>query len=224
MKNIIQIAGVRNQNELEILVSCGVDYIGFPFRLTHHPEDISESEAARMIRQLPNKCKAVLITYLNKAIEIIELCNKLGVNSVQLHGEIQLEELQNLNASNPDINIFKSIIIGRSSWGEIEKLIDMFAPWITAFITDTFDPSSGASGATGKTHDWKISRKIVHSSPKPVILAGGLHPNNIKEAVHIVRPVGVDVHTGVENTRGFKEREKVQQFVTRARQAFEKIQ
>ena len=100
----------------------------------------------------------------------------------------------------------------------------MFAPWIGAFITDTFDPSSGASGATGKTHDWKISRRIVQSSPKPVILAGGLHPKNIEEAIHRVRPAGVDVHSGVENQQGFKEYVKVQQFVTRARHAFEKIQ
>ena len=224
MKNIIQIAGIRNQEELDLIVSCGVDYIGFPFRLTHHREDISQSEAARMIRKLPQNCEAVLITYLKKALEIIELCNNLGVNTVQLHGEIQLAEVQNLKAHHPDMNIFKSIIIGRNGWGEIENLIDLFSPWITAFITDTFDPSSGASGATGKTHDWKISRKIVQSSPKPVILAGGLHPHNIEEAIHRVRPAGVDVHTGVENQRGFKEKQRVNQFVTRARHAFEKIQ
>ncbi len=223
MKNIIQIAGVRNQNELDLLVSCGVNYIGFPFRLTHHQEDITESEAGRMIRQLPESCQAVLITYLNNAIEIIELCNKLGVNTVQLHGEIQLEEVRNLREQNPEIDIFKSIIIGHSSWEEIEKSIDMLSPWVKAYITDTFDPLSGATGATGKTHDWKISRKIVQISPKPVILAGGLHPNNIERAIHTVRPAGVDVHTGVENRLGFKEKEKVQQFTTRARHAFNKI-
>ena len=119
MKNIIQIAGVRNQKDLETLLSHGVDYIGFPFRLTHHPEDISESEAARMIRELPESCEAVLITYLNNAIEIIELCDKLGVSTVQLHGEIQLAEVQNLKARHPDMNIFKSLIIGRKGWREI---------------------------------------------------------------------------------------------------------
>lgn len=222
MKNIIQIAGIRNQNDLEILLSCGVDYLGFPLRLAHHPEEISESEAARMIGQLPDSCKPVLITYLYKAQEIIGLCQQLGLNTVQLHGEVQLRELKNLKVQNPDLNVFKSIIIGRSSWEEIEKSINVFSPWITAFITDTFDPSSGATGATGKTHDWKISRKIVQISQKPVILAGGLHPGNIKEAIHTVNPAGVDVHTGVEDKNGFKDRAKVRHFISQARQAFEK--
>ncbi len=101
----IQIAGIRYEQELDILVSCGVDYIGFPFRLTHHQEDISESEAGRLIRKLPGHCKAVLITYLNKARAIRELCNKLGVNTVQLHGEIQVEELRNLREQNSEIDI-----------------------------------------------------------------------------------------------------------------------
>jgi phosphoribosylanthranilate isomerase len=223
LKNIIQIAGVRNKEELALLVSCGVDYIGFPFRLTHHQEDISESKAARMIRKLPNSCEAVLITYLKKALKIIELCNKLGLNTVQLHGEIQPEEVQNIKVKKPEIEIFKSIIIGQSNWNKIEKSIEIFSPWITAFITDTFDPSSGASGATGITHDWKISRKIVQISRKPVILAGGLHPNNIETAIDTVRPAGVDVHTGVEDQQGFKDDTKVKRFVSGARQTFEQI-
>jgi len=128
-----------------------------------------------------------------------------------------------LKELHPEIDIFKSIIIGHSNWEDIEKSIDLFSPWIKAFITDTFDPSSGATGATGKTHDWEISHRIVQSSPKPVILAGGLDPDNVYRAIQHVRPAGVDVHTGVEDLNGFKDKEKVQQFISRARQAFKKI-
>ena len=76
------------------------------------------------------------------------------------------------------------------------------APLVDCFITDTFDPSTGARGATGKTHDWAVSRRLVEASPKPVILAGGLHPGNLGEAVRGVRPAGVDVHTGIEEPDG----------------------
>jgi phosphoribosylanthranilate isomerase len=223
LKNIIQIAGIHNQHEIELLVSCGVDYIGFPFRLTHHQEDISETDAAGLIRLLPNQIKGVLITYLDNKKEIINLCRILGINTVQLHGEIRLESLQRLKESYPDIDIFKSIIIGKNSWEEIEEMIELFSPAVTAFITDTFDPSSGASGATGKIHDWNISRRIVQMSPKPVILAGGLNPDNIEAAIDAVQPAGVDVHSGVEDAQGFKESHRVRQFVTRARKAFDKI-
>jgi phosphoribosylanthranilate isomerase len=223
LKNIIQIAGIHNQQEIELLISCGVDYIGFPFRLTYHQEDISETDAARLVRLLPDQIKGVLITYLNNEKEIINLCRKLGIKTVQLHGEIRLKSLQRLKESNPDIDIFKSIIIGKSSWEKIEEMIKLFSPTVTAFITDTFDPSSGASGATGKIHDWNISRKIVQISPKPVILAGGLNPDNIEAAIDAVQPAGVDVHSGVEDAQGFKENHRVQQFVIRARKAFDKI-
>ena len=84
----------KYQQEIETLISCDVDYIGFPFRLTHHQEDISETDAARLIRSLPTQIKGVLITYLDDEKEIINLCRNLGVKTVQLHGEIRLESLQ----------------------------------------------------------------------------------------------------------------------------------
>jgi len=218
MKNIIQIAGIHNQQEIELLISCGVDYIGFPFRLTHHQEDIGETEAAHLIRLLPDSTKGVLITYLNDKKEIIKLCRILGVKTVQLHGEIRLELLQKLKESDPDVDIFKSIIIGNSSWEEIEEMIELFTPLVTAFITDTFDPSSGATGATGKIHDWNISRKIVQISPKPVILAGGLNPENVKEAILTVQPYAVDVASGVELRPGIKDPETIRAFVENAKE------
>ena len=88
------------------------------------------------------------------------------------------------------------------------------------FITDTFDPATGASGATGKTHDWTVSRKLVELSPKPVILAGGLNPSNVYEAIRIVRPAGVDVHTGVEDSSGRKSRSLIEAFVNEAARGF----
>ena len=67
---------------------------------------------------------------------------------------------------------------------------------VDAFITDTFDPDTGASGATGKTHDWEVSQRIVEHSPLPVILAGGLGAGNVKEAIMQVKPGWSGVPTG----------------------------
>ena len=85
------------------------------------------------------------------------------------------------------------------------------------FITDTYAPETGASGATGRTHDWAVSRRLVQLSPKPVILAGGLTPANVRQAIATVGPAGVDVHTGVEDASGRKDRGKVLAFVAAAR-------
>jgi phosphoribosylanthranilate isomerase len=84
---------------------------------------------------------------------------------------------------------------------------------VDAFITDTYDPTTGRSGATGKTHAWGVSRRLVELSPKPVILAGGLTPENVRAAVLAVRPAGVDVHTGVEGPDGRKAPRLVEHFV-----------
>ncbi len=91
---------------------------------------------------------------------------------------------------------------------------------MNAFITDTFDPATGAEGATGKTHDWNISRELVKLSERPVILAGGLNPENVRKSIEFVRPVGVDVHTGVENSSGRKDETLVKKFVSQAKLGF----
>ncbi len=84
-------------------------------------------------------------------------------------------------------------------------------------------PETGACGATGKTHNWDISRRLVPFSPKPVILAGGLNPDNVREAIQYIRPAGVDVHTGVESSNGRKAPHLVRKFVAEARDAFAKV-
>ena len=94
------------------------------------------------------------------------------------------------------------------------------APLVDGFITDTYSPETGASGATGRTHDWAVSRRLVQLSPKPVILAGGLTPANVRQAIAAVRPAGVDVHTGVEDASGRKDRDKVLAFVAEAKAGF----
>ncbi|MBP2681380.1 MAG: phosphoribosylanthranilate isomerase, partial [Candidatus Krumholzibacteriota bacterium] len=98
--------------------------------------------------------------------------------------------------------------------------VDRFAPFVDAFLTDTFDESTGRWGATGKTHDWSVSRRLVERSSRPVILAGGLTPQNVARAIREVRPAGVDAHTGVEDSRGRKDRSLVERFVAEARRAF----
>ena len=218
--SFIQIAGVKNLQEAQMLVSSGVDYIGFPFRLVYHKEDLNEDEAAIIIQELPPATQAVLITYLNKGKEIIELSRQLDVRIIQLHGDISHSELRNLKSQHPELQIIKSLIIGKTSEQMIIKEMQTCTDWVDAFLLDTFDPVTGASGATGKVHDWEISRRLVEISNRPIILAGGLTPMNVGQAILTVRPAGVDVHTGVENHNGNKDLQRVKKFVSEARKAF----
>jgi phosphoribosylanthranilate isomerase len=220
-KGLIQVAGIIDQTEATLITDCSADYVGFPLRLDVHEEDLSEIEAASIIRSLPSKIRSCLITYLDDAAAIVELSQSLACTVIQLHGDICRSELARLRSRSPRIEIIKSLVVGDTNqFAELAESIIHLSPYVDAFITDTFDPDTGASGATGKTHDWTISQRLVEVSRKPVILAGGLTPANVGEAIHVVRPAGVDVHTGVENGNGWKNRRLVTQFIQEARNAF----
>ncbi|MGZ6248756.1 MAG: phosphoribosylanthranilate isomerase [Syntrophales bacterium] len=222
MRGIIQIAGVTDRAEATMLVEAGVHQIGFPFGLTVHKEDMPAEDAARIIRLLKPPVSAVLITYLNEAEEILALCKKIGAHKVQLHGGISLTEIAKLKSLAPDLNVIKSLIVKDNNLTELESSVAAFGPHCDAFITDTYDPATGAYGATGKTHDWDICRRLVDVSPRPVMLAGGLNPENVCKAIAHVRPAGVDAHTGVEGPDGRKDAALVRAFVREALAAFQK--
>jgi phosphoribosylanthranilate isomerase len=220
MRHIIQIAGIIDQQEAEMLIACGVDWLGFPLRLPVHQEDVLEAEAARIIKSLRPPHAGVLITYLNQADEIVALCHSLGAQKVQLHGDINLNQLRVVKALNPDLFVIKSLIVRNNNQRELEAEVHSLSPYVDAFITDTYDPETGAYGATGKTHDWHVSRKLVRLSPRPVILAGGLRPENVARAIREVQPAAVDAHTGVEGANGRKDLRLVRAFIEQARTAF----
>lgn len=226
---IIQIAGVRNWDEAEMITASGATHIGFPLHLDVHRPDLSDEAVARIVRQLPSVIRPVLITYLAKATAIYELLQQIGCNIVQLHGAVSVAELEKLRRLSRSeslpamaIEIWKSLVVKAGNEQELLQTFGATAPFVDAFITDTYDPVTGASGATGKTHDWNITRRIVAKSPRPVIVAGGLHPGNVAEAIRITGAAGVDVHTGVEDANGCKDPRLVTAFVENAKESYHK--
>lgn len=222
-KPVIQAAGVRSFEDARTLVECGFRFIGFPLRLAFHPVDISEQETKDIIARLPRNIHPVLITYETSPSELINLIQYLDVKIIQIHAEIDPQVLENLKSSLPDLSIIKSLIVKNDNLEELKHQVNEFAPYANAYITDTFDFATGACGATGKTHNWKISKQIVESSRRPVILAGGLTPQNVANAIAMVEPAGVDVHTGIEDAEGFNNPELCRKFVKRALQSFGEI-
>ncbi len=220
---IIQVAGIRSLDEAAMLVEAGFSHLGFPFALNYHAEDTTIKAAADIIRSLPASVAVVLITYLNKAKEIDQLMQELGCRIVQVHGAIDLDELEQLRKIRPDIEIWKSLVINPQYAEKVFTEFAQYYPLADAFITDTYDPANGASGATGKTHDWRISAKLVRQSDKAIILAGGLNAGNVYDATIQTQVAGVDVHTGIEDSRGCKVKEKAEAFVKAALKAFDSL-
>jgi phosphoribosylanthranilate isomerase len=223
MRGHIQIAGIKDEEEAAMLVGAGVHQLGIPLKLTHHEEDCSEEDAATIVHAIRPPASAVVITYLAEADSILQLCNRIGVTSVQIHVDIPLAEIRKLKRLAPDMFVMKSLIVKDDNLRALISSMSTFSPYVDAFITDTHDPVSGACGATGKVHNWEISRALVEASSRPVFLAGGLDPENVRQAIFHVKPAGVDSHTGVEGPDGRKDKHRVQGFVREAMQAFAEV-
>lgn len=218
---IIQVAGAHDGDEAALICRAGVNMIGFPQRLDFHRPDCSERAVAEIVSGLPAQVVPVVICYCSTARETDELMRITNTNAVQLHGDIALDEIARLRELRPDAYLIKSLVIGmHRSDAELAQMISAAGDYVDSFITDTFDPATGASGATGKTHDWSISASLVRHSPRPVILAGGLNADNVAQAIRAVRPAGVDVHTGVEGADGRKDPAMLRRFVENAVEAF----
>ena len=220
MSGIIQIAGIVDEAEARMLAENGVHRLGFPLGLDVHREDLSEGDAAVIVRSLGLGPRAWLITYLDDPRSIAALCGRLGCAGVQLHGPLGEKRVAELRALRPELRVIKSLIVQQDNLAALEARLAAFSPHVDGFITDTFDSATGASGATGKTHDWAVSRRLVELSPRPVILAGGLTPENVARAIRMVQPAGVDAHTGVEGPDGRKDPHRVRAFVAEAEEAF----
>lgn len=217
----IQVAGVHDRVEAEMLADCGVTHIGLPLGPGVREQDLNQNAAREILCTLPRSVCGVLITYLATAREISGFAGDVGAGWVQVHGEITLGEISLLRQKRPELKVIKSLIVGKRDGSAIFDECRNFAPYCDYFLADTFDADTGACGATGKVHDWEISRDLARFSARPVILAGGLNADNVYRAVSEVEPAGVDAHTGLENSRGRKDPELVLGFVREALRARE---
>lgn len=213
----VQIAGVSSLEEALTAEEAGADALGFTVRLPTGVHDgLTEAKARDLVARLPPFISSVAITYVSSARDAVELCRYLGVMALQLHGEFPLGELRLIRAALPHLKLIRAVhVTGPEAVGRaraLERQVD-------AIILDTYDPTTGRGGATGKTHDWTISRQIVAAVRVPVILAGGLTPHNVVEAIRAVSPWAVDVHTGIEDADGTRNLAALRSFILRAKGA-----
>ena len=211
----VQIAGVSTLEEALAVERCGADALGFTVRLpTGVHDELTEAKARGIIAALPPFITCVAITYIDNARDAADLCRALGVAAIQLHGECPPREIELLRAAAPHLKIIRVVHVTGAEAVATARALERR---VDALILDTYDPSTGRGGATGKTHDWEISRRIVDSVRVPIILAGGLTVENVTAAIRAVRPWAVDVHTGVEDADGTRNLSKTRAFIERAK-------
>lgn len=208
MHSFIKVCGIQNIFEANGTIEAGANTIGMLIGVPEYVEDkISPETAREIVASFPRGIRSVMVTHLLETDKISELAGYTGVSSVQVHNELPVNELASLRKKIPGLEIIKTVHVVNES---AVKEAKMYEPYSDMILLDS---KSGARiGGTGKTHDWNISKKIVEQVKVPVVLAGGLNPENIEEAVKKVMPFGIDANSGLEYEDGSKDFEKVRIF------------
>lgn len=214
----VQIAGVSSLEEALFCYRTGVEALGFTLELpTGIHDGLTRQAAAQIIEALPNGILPVVITYLGTAQDASALIKETRCRAIQFHGSINPDEVRRFRDLLPEVRTIGRVTV--SSSAAIAAARQLAPPEWDAIILDSIDPRTGQIGATGLTHDWSISRAIAEVVRIPVILAGGLTPDNVEEAIALARPAAVDVHTGIENPDGTRSFSKIHAFTKKALQA-----
>jgi phosphoribosylanthranilate isomerase len=207
----VKICGITRKEDLDAAAAAGADAVGFVVGVASSPRNLSLSEAERLIRQVPPFVKSVLVT-VPRSIDAFETYEKLNPDAIQIHGE-NLHAAASVRLKFPNIQLIGAVNAQRAKdlniIAKTSKLFD-------AILLDSF--ADGRYGGTGVVHDWKLSKRfkqVIH--PKPLILAGGLNPENVAEAVRTVQPYAVDVSSGVEQQPGIKSHKKIVEFIKNAK-------
>ena len=207
---------MREEEDVLAAVVAGADYLGFVVGAPSSPRNLSVETAHRLMEEVPDRVKKVVVTV--KARPDVEetlsfLLSALAPDVVQLHGH-ELSIPASIRQSFAEVEFIGAVTVrDESCLGEGLALSKVF----DGIHADSY--ANGLDGGTGNTHDWKLSARVRDLiDPTPLTLAGGLSPDNIAEAIRVVRPFAVDASTGIERSLGVKDRDKIFEFVKRAKE------
>ena len=218
-----KLCGIRSETDLRIAVRAGADAVGFICGVTHFSEDaLDEDRAAQLAALVPPFINRVLVTHLEEASAIVDLAERLGVDTIQVHGLVTQQTVRQVRKAAPGRRIVKAVHVTGEDAVETARSV---ASDCDAVLLDS--RTQDRLGGTGLTHDWSVSAAIVKALSEvgcPVILAGGLKPSNVAEAISVVGPYAVDVNSGVELPNGDKDPAACASFVAAAHQISDPVE
>ena len=203
MRTKIKICGLTNIKDALKAAELGADALGFvfaPSKRTIHPLDVK-----KIIKRLPPFIITVGVFMDAPRDEVDRIAEYTGIDVIQLHGKEPPGYCDGL----------KKRVIKRISVRESDTTEALVARMENYRVSATLlDPGAGS----GKAFDWSIAKGIDH----PLIIAGGLNPDNVQRAVNLLKPYGIDVSSGVEKCPGKKDKQKVKQFICEVRSIHDK--
>jgi len=217
MHTRIKICCIASEEEAQMAIDAGADALGFVGVWPPTRRTIPDTRIAEIAKRVPPPIETFVLTSETSAEAISAHVRETGTTGVQIVHPINPEESARLAALERSVRRIQVIHV---EGPEVLDLIPSYAPYVDAFLLDSGQPNAHTPvfGGTGQVHDWEISAAFVQASPRPVIHAGGLAPDNVRGAMQQVQPFGVDVCSGVR-TDGELDPDKLAAFITAVRNA-----
>jgi phosphoribosylanthranilate isomerase len=198
----VKICGITSEEDALLAVAMGADAVGFNF-VPSSPRFLAVARAADIVRRLPPEILTVGVFRDEAPARVVELVHQARVRAAQLHGHESAEDSRWVRERVP--------LLIKAFPGGDRELANAASYGADAVLVDSASPGSG------EVFDWSLAEGAP--SGLRLVLAGGLTPDNVAEAIDRVRPWGVDVASGVESEPGIKDPTKVRLFVTNAKAA-----
>ncbi|KYH33035.1 phosphoribosylanthranilate isomerase [Neomoorella mulderi] len=204
----VKICGIRSYEEARLVLDAGVDTLGFVF--ARSPRQVNPETAREIIMKLPPFTTTVGVFVNEPRYSLMEIASFCRLDVLQLHGDEPPEYCHGLSQ-----RVIKAFRVRDASF---IQAMDSY-PEVQGFLLDAYVP--GVAGGSGRTFNWELAKDAV-ARGRPIILAGGLTPENVSTAIRTVRPYAVDVASGVE-TNGRKDPVKIVSFLRAVREAEEQV-
>jgi len=200
----VKICGITSLEDALTAVEAGADALGFVF-YSASPRQILPDQAAEIIRHLPPFVQTVGLFVNEEPATVHATADRCGLDIVQLHGEETPAYCSSIRR-----RVIKAFRVK-----DFTSLDELLRYHVAGYLLDAWSPA--ARGGTGQTFNWEIAAEAVRRG-RPIVLAGGLTPENVAESIRQVRPYGVDVSSGVESAPGRKDAAKIRCFTELAKQ------
>jgi phosphoribosylanthranilate isomerase len=193
---------MKSIEEVWLAVEAGASAVGLVSPMPSGPGPISNEKAAEIAAEVPPGIDAFLLTPLQTVEELVEQNRLVRARTLQLVDELPPGAHAELRRAMPGVKLVQVIhVLGEESFAAAEAV----APHVDALLLDSGNPALKVKelGGTGRRHDWAISRRIREAVDVPVWLAGGLNPDNAREAIETVGPFALDLCSGIRSGEGY---------------------
>ena len=199
MRTRIKICGITRHEDAQAAVAAGADALGFVF-YSHSPRNVSVAVAKSIVATLPPFVTSIGLFVNAAPSEVKNVLDHVALDCLQFQGEETPAYCQQFNRP-----YLKALRIKPDS--DVQAMVNQYVG-ARGVLLDSFD--SRQHGGTGQTFDWTL---VPNGLSLPVILAGGLNPSNVAQAIRTVRPYAVDISSGVEASKGIKDHAKIRAFI-----------